>query len=174
MSLESAGLHFRNCVKWVETFGVNCTRKFNRTSRPLLYFTRHRSRFVFHPEAVRVRSARLDKYADKRANPAGKIMDDVWTDIPRLCGTFVERIKATRPNGKLVFPTQLPLALLRRIVAVSSDPGDLVLDPFAGSATTGVAAVEVGRHFIGVEADPLAVLHAAERLRGVETKEASA
>ena len=58
-------------------------------------------------------------------------------------GTAKERI----PD----FPTQLPLALVRPIIGACSNPGDLVLDPFCGSATTGVAAVELGRNFIGIE-----------------------
>jgi site-specific DNA-methyltransferase (adenine-specific) len=165
-SLQSAaGLHFRSWITWRETFGTNCFKKFNRTSRPLLYFTKHRTRFVFNVDAVRVPSARLLKYKDRRANPIGKIMDDVWLDIPRVCGTFRERVKG--PNGER-FPNQLPIKLLRRIVAVASDPGDFVLDPFAGSATAGVAAIELGRRFLGIEKQSRFAALAAERLRSVE------
>src|SRR5262249_42085709 len=94
---------------------------------------------------------RQTTYLDKRANPAGKNWDDVWGvtrkdgsgAIPRVCGTHKERIPG--------FPTQLPLALLRPIIGCASNPGDLVIDPFCGSATTAVAAVELGRSFIGIE-----------------------
>lgn len=50
-------------------------------------------------------------------------------------------------------PTQKPLALLKRIILAASDKGDLVLDPFCGSATTGVAALQAGRKFVGIDAD---------------------
>jgi DNA modification methylase len=152
---KSLGLTLRNWVKWYETFGVNCRRKFNRTSRHVLYFTRDPKRFVFNADAVRVPSARQRKYNDRRANPAGKLPDDVWA-FPRVAGTHAERLKG--------FPTQLPVAMLRRIVAVASNPGDLVLDPFCGSGSTGAAAIALGRRFIGIEKNPDYAARAARRL----------
>ena len=140
--MQSIGLKLRNWVIWYETFGVNCTTKFNRTKRHLLYMVKDPKKFTFNRSAVTTPSARLAKYGDKRANPAGKVMEDVWT-IPRVCGTFKERIKGV--------PTQLPLELLRRIVGCSSNPGDLVCDPFTGSGTTPVVCQELGRRFIGAE-----------------------
>lgn len=153
--MEYWGLRLRNWVIWHETFGVNCTNKFNRTKRHLLYMTKDPKRFTFNRAAVTVPSARLAKYGDKRANPAGKVMDDVWT-IPRVCGTFKERIKGV--------PTQLPLELLRRIVGCSSNPGDLVVDCFCGSGTTAVVCQELGRRFIGSELSAAYVEIARARL----------
>jgi len=144
IAMRDAGLHWRNTVTWVETFGVNCRRKFNRTSRPMHYFTKHRTRFTFNVDELRTRSRRQE-IGDKRANPAGKVLDDVWT-VSRVCGTFHERVKTV--------PTQLPLALVRRIVKGVSRPDDLVLDPFTGSGTTGVVCVETGRRFQGIELRP--------------------
>jgi site-specific DNA-methyltransferase (adenine-specific) len=88
--------------------------------------------------------------------------DDVWginPPIPRVCGTFKERIKG--------FPTQLPLALLKPIVAFSSNPGDVVLDPFSGSATTGVEAIRQRRRYIGIELGEEYAKLSRERLRTV-------
>jgi site-specific DNA-methyltransferase (adenine-specific) len=153
-----AGLHVRQWLTWYETFGVNCTRKFNRCSRPLLWFVANPNRFVFNTDAVRRPSDRQAKYADKRANPAGKLWDDVWI-IPRLAGTYGERI----PD----FPTQLPIRLLRPIVGCASDPGDLVADPFAGSGTSGAAAVEAGRRYLGVEKSRRFAARARMRLEGL-------
>jgi site-specific DNA-methyltransferase (adenine-specific) len=140
--LEAAGLHHRQTITWYETFGVNCTRKFNRCSRPLLWMVRDRSHFVFNPAMVRTQSARQTRYRDKRANPAGKILDDVWT-IPRVAGTHRERIPG--------FPTQLPAELLRRVVGCAAYPRDLVIDPFSGSGTTGAVCLNLGCRFLGVE-----------------------
>ncbi len=142
LAIRDAGLHWRNTVTWYETFGVNCTRKFNRTSRPMFYATKHRRTFTFNVEALSVPSARQTKYGDKRAAPGGKLLDDVWT-IPRVCGSFRERVPGV--------PTQLPVALLRRVVLGLTNPGDLVVDPFAGSGTTGVVCIEHGRRFHGLE-----------------------
>jgi site-specific DNA-methyltransferase (adenine-specific) len=154
LALEGAGLHHRQTVIWYETFGVNCTRKFNRCSRPLLWMVRDPRRFVFHADAVRTRSARQD-LGDRRANPAGKILDDVWT-IPRIAGSHDERIEG--------FPTQLPLELLRRVVGCASDPDDLVVDPFNGSGTTGVACVASGRRYLGIEQSASYAARARQRL----------
>jgi site-specific DNA-methyltransferase (adenine-specific) len=154
--LEDIGLHYRETIHWVETFGVHCETKFGQDHRPLFRFTRHPRRQVFHP--ARVPSARQTVYHDKRANPAGRAPSNVWT-ISRVCGTFYERLDG--------FPTQLPLDLLRRVIETASDPGDLVLDPFSGSATTGVAAVELGRRYVGIELSPAFAERSRERLRGV-------
>ncbi len=61
-------------------------------------------------------------------------------------------------------PTQKPLALMEKLVRLFTDPGDLILDPFAGSGTTGVAAIRLGRRFIGWERDPKYHAIACKRL----------
>lgn len=65
----------------------------------------------------------------------------------------------------LGYPTQKPLALLRRIVTVSSNPGDLVLDPYCGSGTALVAARELGRSWLGIDISATAVELTAQRVR---------
>jgi site-specific DNA-methyltransferase (adenine-specific) len=141
IALEDAGLHHQQTIVWYESFGVYCPRKFGRCSRPLLWMVRNPRAFVFNADAVRCQSVR-QRLGDERANPAGKILDDVW-EIPRVAGTHAERIAG--------FPTQLPRELLRRVVGCASDPGDLVVDPFSGTATTGVVCLELSRQFIGIE-----------------------
>ncbi len=159
--MRAAGLHPRSWVIWHETFGVNCAHKFNRTKRHLLYMVRDPGCFTFNRSAVSTRSARQVKYRDKRANPEGKILDDVWT-IPRIAGTHRERIRE--------FPTQLPLELLRRVVGCCSNPGDLVIDPFSGSGTTAVVCHESGRRFIGVEISPHYAKLSRQRLANVTAR----
>jgi site-specific DNA-methyltransferase (adenine-specific) len=63
-------------------------------------------------------------------------------------------------------PTEKPLSIIKRLVEVSSNPGDLVLDPFMGSGTTAVACKELGRNYIGFERDPGYVRMARNRLKG--------
>lgn len=153
--LKDLGFHIRNWIKWYETFGVNCSGKFNRTSRHIFYATMHKRAVVWNPEAVARPSDRQAKYNDKRAAAGGKIWDDVW-QIPRLTGTCEERIPT--------FPTQLPLALVEPIVLCASEPGDLVVDPFNGSGTTGVAAVRNGRKYIGIDKSETFIDLAQKRL----------
>jgi site-specific DNA-methyltransferase (adenine-specific) len=142
MLLRKTGLQRRAWIKWYETFGVNCTKNFNRCSRHIFYCVKNPRRFVFNADAVSRPSDRQLKYADKRAVPHGKLWDNVWC-IPRLVENSRERL----PD----FPTQLPLDLLRAIVGCASNPGDLVCDPFSGSGTTGVACLELGRRYVGIE-----------------------
>jgi adenine-specific DNA-methyltransferase len=144
LSLQLEGLTVRNRITWHETFGVYCHGKFGRCSRPIFYAVKGKG-FTFNREAVTVPSARQTKYGDRRAAPGGKIMSDVW-QINRVCGTFRERVKGV--------PTQLPEELVRRIVGVSSNPGDTVLDPFAGSGTISSVSAALGRKAIGIELNP--------------------
>ena len=145
----------RNRVTWHETFGVYCKRKFGRCSRPIYYAVKDPKRFTFNADAVTIPSARQQKYADKRANPAGKIMGDVW-QVSRVCGTFRERVQGV--------PTQLPEQLVERMVGVSSSPGDVVLDPFAGSGTTLAVAKRMGRKWVGCEMNERYVKLALRRI----------
>ncbi len=166
-AIETTGFRLRQWITWYESFGVNTTKMFNRCSRPLLWLTKDSKRFVFNSEAPEIRrqSDRQAIYDDKRADPDGKLWDDVWginPSIPRITGTSKERLPDV--------PTQLPLALLRPIVACASNAGDLVIDPFSGSGTTGAACVELGRRFIGCElSKPFAEISRL-RLAGVEAK----
>lgn len=156
---RDCGLTMRAWIKWYETFGVNCSNNFNRTSRHILYFVMDPDSFVFNETEVLRPSDRQAKYNDSRAQGSGKILDDVWI-IPRVTGTSKERI----PD----FPTQLPVELVSLIVRCASEPGDLVVDPFNGSGTTGVAALQAGRKYIGIDASERFIDLADKRLRGVK------
>jgi site-specific DNA-methyltransferase (adenine-specific) len=90
--------------------------------------------------------------ADSRMVTVG----DVWTDIDRLNQTAKER---------LGYPTQKPVALLERIIAASSNPDDVVLDPFCGCGTTVHAAEKLGRQWIGIDVTHLAIGLIEKRLR---------
>lgn len=78
----------------------------------------------------------------------GVPVDDIWTDIPPISSQAAER---------LGYPTQKPLALLERILALATNPGDVVLDPFAGCGTTIDAAQKLGRKWIGIDVTYIAV-----------------
>jgi site-specific DNA-methyltransferase (adenine-specific) len=173
--LDALGLTLRNWIVWHYTFGVHCTKKFNRSHAHIFYYVVDPQRFIFNTDAVRVPSARQTTYADRRANPKGKLPDDTWVLRPqeeercfrpdadtwymaRVCGTFKER------TGH---PCQMPEAVLERILRVSSHPGDLVLDPFAGSGTTLAVAKRLGRHYLGIELSAEYAERIRQRLKGV-------
>ena len=139
---DELGLFMRNWVIWHYTFGQQMKKKFARSHTHILYFVKDKNNFIFNDDAVRVISDRQKKYRDKRANPEGKMPDDVWDEYPRICGTFEER------TG---FPCQMPESLLARIIRASSNEGDWVLDPLSGSGTTAVVAHKLNRVYTGIE-----------------------
>ncbi len=140
---DEIGLVMRNWIIWHYTFGQQTKDKFARSHTHIFYFVQDKSNFTFNGYAVRVPSDRQLIYNDRRANPTGKMPDDVWDSYSRVCGTFKER------TGW--HPCQMPESLLSRIIAVSSNKGDCVLDPFVGSGTTAAAALRLGRNYAGIE-----------------------
>ncbi len=140
--LKRTGFYFRNWIIWYYTFGQNQRKKFNRAHTHILYFTKDKERFTFNDKEIRIPSARQLIYKDRRANPIGKIPDDVW-QFSRVCGTFKERI------GK--HPCQMPEDLLELIIKTSSNEGDVVLDPFGGTGTTVAVAKKLKRNFLTME-----------------------
>lgn len=159
------GLHLRNWILWRYTFGQNMKRKFSRAHTHIFYFTKDAREFTFNDHLLRFPSARHTEYQDLRANPQGRLPDDVWDEFPRVCGTFKERAGF---HG-----CQMPEALLMRIVLASSDPGETVLDPFVGSGTTVVAAKRVGRRYIGIDISDEYVRHTKKRLESVQDESAA-
>jgi len=157
MILKKKGLYMRNWIIWHYTFGQNQRKKFSRSHTHILYFTKHPTEFIFNADNIRVRSVRQE-IGDKRANPKGKIPDDVWK-ISRVAGTFKERVKN--------FPCQMPLALLERVIKASSNVGNIVLDPFIGSGTTAVACKKLGRKYIGIDISPNYVKNVENRLKSM-------
>ena len=162
---QEIGFHTRSWVVWYYTFGVNCVNKFTRSHAHLFYFVKSKDSFTFRGDAPenRIPSARQLVYNDSRANPKGRLPDDTWIlrpqdmadcfqaeedtwYFPRVAGTFKERAGF---HG-----CQMPEQLLGRIIRSCSNEGDLVLDPFSGSATTLVTAKKLGRDFIGFELSP--------------------
>jgi len=153
---DELGLFMRNWIIWHYTFGQQTKNKFARAHTHIFYFANDKDDFTFNDHAVRVPSDRQLIYNDKRANPAGKMPNDVWDEFPRVCGTFKER--------RGWHPCQMPESLLTRIIAVSSNPGDCVLDPFSGSGTTAAVAYQLGRNYVGVEISQNYVENTEKRL----------
>jgi len=159
---DGLGLIMRNWIIWHYTFGQQMKKKFARSHTHIFYFVNDEKNFTFNDCAVRVPSDRQLIYSDKRANPAGKMPDDVWTEYPRVCGTFKERAGW--------HPCQMPENLLKRIIAVSSNPRDRVLDPFSGSGTTLAAAYQLGREYVGIEISQKYVKNARKRLAELQSR----
>lgn len=151
--LLSESLPRRNRIIWRETFGQYRDSSFPSGHRHLFYHVKDAKRSPFLADEIRIPSQRM-LAGDKRA--AGpRVPDDVW-EIPRLTGNAGERIEG--------HPCQLPEALLERVILCSTRPGDLVLDPMAGTGTSLRVAQKLGRRYLGIEKEATFVRLIQERL----------
>jgi site-specific DNA-methyltransferase (adenine-specific) len=96
---------------------------------------------------------RLKRYLNETS---GRIVDNLWTDINPV---------NSQANERLDYPTQKPVALLERIISASSNPGDIVLDPFCGCGTAIAAAQKLGRQWIGIDITHLSIALQKYRLK---------
>lgn len=101
------------------------------------------------------------------APPSMATLEMAWTNIDRNAQHLIHSISATNAE-RLGHPTQKPLRVMLWTLEIV--PGETVLDPFAGSGTTGVACIRVGRKFVGIERDPKHFALAVERLRAEENQ----
>lgn len=143
------GLKLRNRVVWHFGHGLHATKRFSGRYETLLWFTKTDD-YTFNLDAVRVPS----KYPGKRhykgenkgkpsGNPLGKNPEDVWEILLQdweTCLWDIPNVKANHPE-KLDHPCQYPVELVQRCILALTDPGDFVLDPFAGVGTAMIAAV---------------------------------
>ena len=161
--------NFRNEIIWCYT-GLSAAKKHFQRKHDTIYYYVKSSAAVFNADAVRVpykmigigKGDSIFGGGDDRARveeliKTGKVPTDWWAD------DFLTNISAWKKE-RTGYPTQKPLALLNRIIAASSNDGDVVLDPFCGCATTCVAAQNLNRNWIGIDISDVAAKLVAERL----------
>ena len=149
--------NFRNEIVWHYS-SLSAARKYFPKKHDLILFYSKSKRWTFNHNDVRIpyaeslknriqyKGSGFIKDAESSwVNEKGKIPDSVW-EIPLLKG-----------NERLGYPTQKPLSLYERMIKASSNPGDIVLDPFVGSGTTIEAARKNNRKAIGIDILPLAL-----------------
>lgn len=156
--LQDLGFWFLNEVTWVKTNPMPNFRgvRFTNAHETLLWVQKIKgARYTFHHHAMKALN-------DDGSKEGGLQMRSDWW-IP-LC-TGKERLKV---DGQKVHTTQKPEALLYRVILSSTNPGDLVLDPFFGTGTTGAVAKKLGRHWIGIEREEAYVRVAQARLEEVQ------
>jgi len=141
-ALQAAGFHILNDISWFKpnaSPNLSC-RYFTASHETLLWARKDKkSKHTFNYDLMK-----NGNWPEDRLKKPGFQMRSVWA---------IGTPKAVEKKfGK--HPTQKPEELLKRVVLASTNKGDLILDPFAGSSTTGIAAYLLGRHFIGVDTDP--------------------
>ncbi len=149
---------FLNEIIWAYDYGGRSKNRWPPKHDNILLYAKDPTDYVFNTDEIE----RIPYMAPGLVGPEkaarGKLPTDTWwhTIVP------------SNGKEKTGYPTQKPLGILRRIVQASSRPGDLVLDFFAGSGTTGAAALELGRRFLLVDDSPEALAVMARRFEGVD------
>lgn len=150
--LQDLGFWILNDIIWLKTNPMPNFRgvRFTNAHETLLWAQKKKgTRYTFNHHAMKALNDDLQMRSD-------------WT-IPLVTGA--ERIRA---NGAKGHPTQKPEALLYRVILSSSNPGDVILDPFFGSGTTGAVAKKLGRNWIGIEQDGNYIQLAQARLAATQ------
>ena len=151
---DIAGIkNFKNEIVWAYNSGGAGGNALSRKHDTLLWYSKGDNAFNIQREPY----ATPNVLGRPGFNPDGRMLTDVW-NIPFISTTSAERVG---------YPTQKPLKLLERIVSIYSNPGDLVVDGFCGSGTTGVAAAGLGRSSFMMDVNPNAVEIATARLASV-------
>lgn len=148
MALEENGFKILNNITWEKTNpppNLSCR-----------YFT-HSTETILWARKNNKKAKHTFNYDSMKAENDGKQMKDVWR------GPTTK--KAEKRHGK--HPTQKPLYLLDRIIRASSKEGDIVLDPFCGSSTTGIAALQNNRRYIGIDISKEYIIISKERIQEV-------
>lgn len=135
-------------VVWRYGAGVTAKKFFAPRNEKFMFYVKNEKEYVFNLDAVRDKNVKYPnqkKNGKLRCNPLGKNPTDVW-DFPKVTSG-----KNRSSKERTSHPAQFPLSVIDRIIKVSSNPLDLVFDPFSGSGTTGIAAHGNTRLYLGIE-----------------------
>lgn len=174
-SLVDKKLHYQNWITWYKKDGFTAIKKrYNRTQETCLFFTKS-DKYTFNFDEIRVpyeSEGRINAAKKKGIlkngkrwfpNEKGKLCNDVWE--------FSSEKNRNKVNGKIVkqfHSTQKPLEMFKRIISASSNPGDIILDPFMGSGTTAIACKQMNRNFLGCDSNKEYVDYANNILENLE------
>lgn len=135
-------------VVWNYGAGVSTKKMFSPRNEKFLWYLKDPEDYTFNLDAVRdpdVKYPNQKKNGKLKCNPLGKNPSDVW-EFPKVTSGEKRSSKERTPH-----PAQFPLAVIDRIIKACSNSGDIVLDPFMGSGTTAIAALQNGRKVVGFE-----------------------
>jgi len=163
--LRESGWTLQNVIIWKKkTSAVPVATKYGKQYQVIAYATKGKRAKTFH--RLRIDPELPANYKHKREN--GIYVTDVWDDIRELTSGFFAGEEAVRDaDGARFHKQQSPIALLLRIILSSSNIGDTVFDPFAGTGTTSLVAHQVQRRSIAVEIDPKNAKYIEKRLSDI-------
>jgi site-specific DNA-methyltransferase (adenine-specific) len=160
--LEAANWTYQNLIIWKKlTSAVPSNQRFGKHFQVIVFATKGKKPRLFNK--LRIDPPLPENYKYSREN--GMYVTDIWDDIRELTSGYFAGDEAIRTeDGNRLHNQQAPIALLLRIILSSSQVGDVVLDPFAGTGTTCVVASQLKRNTIGIELDPINATCIQERL----------
>jgi len=160
--LEALGMVPRNRIVWLRTHGLHARNRFSCRHETILWFTKS-DNYKFLLDPIRVPQLYPEKTSWRQRNkgqltghPLGKNPGDVWA---------FRNVKHNHEE-QTIHPSQFPEDLVERVVLATTEPRDLVLDPYMGVGTVAVAARDLKRRFVGAETNPSYHAVALHRLSG--------
>ena len=171
-AVRESGWTFQNLIVWQKmAAAVPGAKRLGKHYQIIVSASKGAQPRVFNPLRA---DLPLEAHQSK-SRENGALVTDVWSDIRELTsGYFAGQEPLRDSSGERAHLEQSPLALLVRIILLSSLPGDTVLDPFCGTGTTLVAASQLGRCSVGIESDPVNCQLIAERLADQRTEDSVA
>lgn len=162
-TLQSGGWQYQNLIIWKKkTSAVPNRRRFGLHYQIIVFATKGKKPRVFNKLRIDPPLLETEKYR----RPRGMYVTDVWDDIRELTsGYFAGDEPIRTESGTRFHKQQSPIQLLARIILSSTNPGDTVFDPFAGTGTTLVVAEQLKRNSIGIEIDESNCAVIEDRLR---------
>jgi adenine-specific DNA-methyltransferase len=161
--LEDLGLIPRNRIVWVRQHGLHARNKFSARHETILWFTKSDD-YKFDLDDIRVpqkyqnkKSWRGDNKGELTCNPLGKNPGDIWS---------FQNVKHNHEE-QTIHPAQFPEDMVSRMVLATTDPGDVIMDPYMGVGSVAVAAQALNRHYVGAEMDETYYNIALQRIKGV-------
>jgi adenine-specific DNA-methyltransferase len=151
-------------VVWHYGAGVAASKAFSPRNEKFLWYVKDEKNYTFNLDDVRdpdVKYPNQKKNGKLKCNPLGKNPSDVWL-VPKVT-SGTDRSSPERTDH----PAQFPVAIIERIIKASSNPGDIVLDPFMGSGTTALVAMQLGRPVLGFELSTKYLEIASQRLEAM-------
>ncbi len=152
---------FLNEIIWAYDFGGRSKTRWPAKHDNILYYVKNPQHYTFNRDEVDRIPYMAPGLVGKQKAERGKFPTDTWWHT----------IVGTNSKEKTGYPTQKPAGVLRRIIAVSSNPGDLVMDFFAGSGTVGEVCLELGRQFILMDNNTQAITVMQERFKDKDSIE---
>jgi site-specific DNA-methyltransferase (adenine-specific) len=147
--------NFINEIIWAYDFGAKSKRKWPTKHDNILFYAKDAKKYYFDWNSMERIPYMAPGLAGEEKAKKGKVPTDCWW----------HSILGTNSRERMAYPTQKPVALYQRLIKVHTKPGDIILDPWAGSGTIGEAAAELGRSYILVDNNPEALRKMKARLK---------